>query len=94
MATGTLETRKKNTDGKIRQLLSLYCENKHLLTCKFNNNVTLHAKTKAWQAITSAVNSDNVDKRTIKYRIKAQVERLSNCEQSQKRPVSQKPSPN
>ncbi len=83
--------KKKISDGEIRQLLALYYENKHLLTSKFNNNVTLHAKNKAWQAITSAVNSENVDKRTsteLKHKWKDLVSR------AKKRPVSQKASPN
>ena len=74
------EKGKKNSDGEIRQVLAL---------SKFNNNVILHAKYKAWQAITSAVNSENVDKRTsteLKHTWKDLVSRAKKDLSARKRP--------
>lgn len=45
--------------------MALYNEHKQVLNTKFSNVVTLKKKKAIWDRITAAVNSENVDQRTV-----------------------------
>ena len=58
--------RKKNfSDAEITRLITLFNENRDMLSSRLNNALSVKAKTEIWSHITHEVNYEHVEKRTV-----------------------------